>query len=221
MKRFFNVMLVVLLIAAFSAPAFAGHGCKGHKGDCCAMMKKELKLTDKQQAQIDKLKKECLELKKKLHEKVVKLGQKKCELAKAKKADKAAIHKLIDKKAKLHAELEKLMVDCKAKIKALLTPEQQKKMEALHAKCKTAGKACCPKAKAHCAKKKECCKKGVKCDKKKECCKKAAKCDKKKPCCKKDKKEVKVKKVAKAEGKKACTPLPGCPKDCKHIKKTK
>lgn len=166
MNKLFKVILIVVVFVAFifTIPGFAGDTCckTGHahmkmahcgvKGDCCGSLLKELNLTEKQQAQLDKMKKECTEVQKKLWSKIEKLSQKKCELTCAEKADKKAIFGVIEELAKLKAETQKNCVECKLKVESLLTPEQLKKMKELKAKCKTKcktqAKACC-KSKAH------------------------------------------------------------------------
>jgi Spy/CpxP family protein refolding chaperone len=153
-------MLIVAVFAAFTIPGFAGDKCckSGHahmkmakcgvKGDCCGSLLKELNLTEKQQAQLDKMKKECVEVQKKLYSKIEKLTQKKCELMCADKKDKKAVFKTIEELAKLKVEQQKHCFECMLKVNSVFTPEQLKKMKELKAKCKTKAKGCC-KAKGH------------------------------------------------------------------------
>ncbi|MCP5051543.1 MAG: hypothetical protein GY940_30525 [bacterium] len=154
MKKLFNVMLIVAVLAAFTIPGFAAGDCAKKKGDCCSKgggcekLVKELNLTEKQQAQLDKMKKECMAAQKKLCAKIEELGKKKCALMGADKLDKNASFKIIDKLAKLNVEKQKNCIDCKLKVQSLLTPEQLKKMKELKAKCKTKAKEC-SKSKGH------------------------------------------------------------------------
>jgi Spy/CpxP family protein refolding chaperone len=149
MKFLMNLILIAALLTTFTLPGFSceecyksGHGhmiaahC-GYKGNCCDKLGKELNLTDKQQAKLDKMKKECMELHKKLGTEIAELSKKKCSLMSGDKMDKDAASKVIDKLAQLKASLQKNCLDCMEKVHALLTPEQLKKMKELKAKCNT------------------------------------------------------------------------------------
>jgi Spy/CpxP family protein refolding chaperone len=160
MKKLINVMLIVVILAAFTIPGLTDDKCCnskksemkmkhcGSKGNCCEKLKKELNLTDKQLNQLDKMKKECMAAQEKLCAKIEELGKKKCALMCADKLDKKAVFKIIDELAKLKVEKQKNCVDCMLKVHSLLTPEQQKKMKELKAKCKTQAKERC-KSKGH------------------------------------------------------------------------
>lgn len=135
MKTLFKLMLTVMIIAALSVPGFTNDHCKqpckktavhehGKDGKCCAVT--DLKLTESQKAEFDKLHKTCADAAAKIHEKIAKLKAEKCKLMTAEKPDKKAIDIAIEEMGKLTVEGQKLMADCKLKIKAMLTPEQLK-----------------------------------------------------------------------------------------------
>lgn len=146
MKKLFKGMLVAVVIAAFAVPGFSIDDCKhtcketclhqhGKEGKCCKAA--DLKLTEKQQAQMDKLHKECMESKKKIHEKIAELQEKKFKLMAAEKPDKKAIDKIIEEIGKLTVQGKKIIAGCKLETRALLTPEQLKKCKEMK------GKKCC------------------------------------------------------------------------------
>ena len=140
MKKLFNVMLIAVVMAAFVVPGFAGEKCcdKSKKAKCCDMA--DLKLTDTQKAEFDKMHKSCMDSKTKIHEKIAKLQEEKSKLMAADKPDKAAIDKVIEAIGKLTTEGKKVMTGCQLDIKALLTPDQLKTWEKMHTDC---GHACC------------------------------------------------------------------------------
>jgi Spy/CpxP family protein refolding chaperone len=143
MKTFFKLMLTLIIIAALAVPGFSNdtcnHPCKkaavqkdGKEVKCCVMT--DLKLTDKQKAEFDKFHKECSEAAAKIHEKIAKLNAEKSKLMTAEKPDKKAIDTAIEAIGKLTVEGQKLMADCKLKIRAMLTPEQLKKLDEVREK---------------------------------------------------------------------------------------
>lgn len=162
MKKLFKGMLIAVVIAAFAIPAFSNDDCKpvcketgvhqhGKDGKCCKVV--DLKLTEKQQAQMDKLCKECMESTKKIQEQIAKLQEEKCKLMAAEKPDKNAIEKNIEEIGKLTVQCKKIAVGCQLETMALLTPEQLKACKEM------TGKQCCHQS--HCCKHKEhkgCCK---------------------------------------------------------------
>lgn len=153
MKKLLNLLVIAVVITAVALPGFAQAKCKKHKEmaahkEACTMMK-DLKLTEKQQAEIDKIKKSCMESHKDFHAKLAKLGEEKSKLMAAEKPDKEAIGKVIDKMAKISAAVKKICVDCKLKIRALLTPEQLKKYNELEKKCCTHKASCSHGHKEH------------------------------------------------------------------------
>lgn len=171
MKTLLKLILIAVVLTAFALPGFSAESCCksghahvkaahcGHKSDCCDNLKKELNLTEEQQAKLDNIKKECMALQKKVSAEIADLCKKKCALICGDKMDKDAAFKIIDKLAKLRASQQKNCVDCKVKFHSLLTPEQLKKMKELKAKCKTHcttqheahANACCKDGhKAHC-----------------------------------------------------------------------
>jgi Spy/CpxP family protein refolding chaperone len=146
MKKLFKGMLIALVIAAFAIPGFSiddsKHTCKktcehqhGKEGKCCKAV--DLKLTEKQQAEMDKLHKECMESTKKIHEKIAELQEKKCKLMAAEKPDKKAIDKIIEEIGKLTVQGKKIIAGCQLETRAVLTPEQLKKCKEMM------GKKCC------------------------------------------------------------------------------
>jgi Spy/CpxP family protein refolding chaperone len=153
MKKLLNLLVIAVVITAVALPGFAQAKCEKHKEmsahkEACATMMKDLKLTEKQQAEIDKIKKSCMESHKDFHAKLAKLGEEKSKLMAAEKPDKKAIGKVIDKMAEISAAVKKICVDCKLKIRALLTPEQLKKFNEMKEKCckhkaSCQHKACC------------------------------------------------------------------------------
>jgi Spy/CpxP family protein refolding chaperone len=140
MKKLFKLMLIAVVIAAFTVPGFAQEKCKhkkmmhhhGDEGKC--LMMKELNLTEKQQAEIEKLQKGCMDAKKDLQTKMEKLQEELHKLMAADKPVKESIHKAIEKIGKLSTEMKKICVGCKLKIRALLTPEQLKKWKEMMGK---------------------------------------------------------------------------------------
>lgn len=149
MKKLFNLMLIAVVIAAFVIPAFAETNCcdkhktvgvheHGKDAKCCDMT--DLKLTDKQKAEFDKMHKACVDEKTKIHEKIAQLQAEKSKLMAADKPDKAAIDKVIEAIGKLTTDGKKVMTGCQLNIKALLTPDQLKTWEKMHAGC---DHACC------------------------------------------------------------------------------
>lgn len=135
MKTLFKLMLTVIIAAAIAVPGFSTDTCSqpckkaavhehGKDGKCCDMA--DLKLTDKQKAEFDKFHKECADTAAKIHEKIAKLSAEKCKLMTAEKPDKKMIDTTIEEIGKLTVEGQKLMADCKLKIRAMLTPEQLK-----------------------------------------------------------------------------------------------
>jgi len=149
MKKLFNVMLIAVVIAAFVVPGFAEQKCcdkhkamgvheHGKDGKCCDMAR--LKLTEKQQAEFDKMHKGCTADKTKIHEKIAKLQEEKSKLMAADKPDRAAIDKVIEAIGNLTTEGKKVMAGCQLSVKALLTPDQLKTWEKMHTDC---GHACC------------------------------------------------------------------------------
>jgi len=161
MKTLVKMILIIAVTAALTIPGFAGDACcaSGHghmkaahcgvAGDCCEKMKKELNLTEKQQAQLDAMKKECMEVHKKLGTQIEELKTKKCQLMCADKMDKDAAFKAIDQLAKLNVEQQKNCIECMFKVHALLTPEQLAKMKELKAKCKAEATKGCDAQKGH------------------------------------------------------------------------
>lgn len=138
MRKVFNLLVIAAVIAAFAFPAFAQVKCP-HKDkmvhkDPCPMVK-ELKLTEKQQAEFNKIKEGCMVSNKDFHAKLAKLAEEKGKLMAAEKPDKKAIDAVIDEMAKIGAEVKKICVDCKLKTRALLTPEQLKKFDEMKEKC--------------------------------------------------------------------------------------
>ena len=127
MKKFFNVMLIVAVLAVFTIPGFAAGGCHGEKaGSCCKdgdgcfdKISKDLDLSADQKAKLDKMRAEC----------------------KAKKAKMTADQKL------------KQEDDCMKKVSTVLNAEQMAKLKSMKEKCKTkksakAGSCCSKKDKA-------------------------------------------------------------------------
>lgn len=149
MKTLLKLILIAVVLTAFALPGFSGDACckSGHGhvkaahcgsgGDCCDNLKKELNLTEEQQAKLDKIKKECMALHKKVGAEIAELCKKKCDMLCGDKMDKDAAFKIIDKLAKLRVSLQKNCVECKVKFYSLLSPEQLKKMKELKAKCKS------------------------------------------------------------------------------------
>lgn len=149
MKKLFKLVLIAVVIAAFTVPGFTQEKCKhkkmmhhhGEDGKCHMM--KELNLTEKQQAEIEKLQKGCMEAKKDLQTKMEKLQEELHKLMAADKPVKESIHKAIEKIGKLSTEMKKICVDCKLKIMSLLTPEQLKKCKEMKSKHQCCKYKCC------------------------------------------------------------------------------
>ena len=112
----------------------------GKEGKCCKAV--DMQLTEKQQAEIDKLHKECAANTKKIHEKIAELQEEKGKLMAAEKPDKKAIEKTIEEIGKLTIQGKKIITGCQLEIRALLTPEQLKKCQEMK------GKKCCHQS--HC-----------------------------------------------------------------------
>jgi Spy/CpxP family protein refolding chaperone len=193
MKTLFKLMLTVIIIIAIAVPAFSNDTCcpsgkkacaheHGKDGKCCTVT--DLKLTDKQKTEFDKFHKECSEATAKIHEKIAKLKAEKCKLMTAEKPDKKAIDTAIDEIGKLTVESQKIAADCKLNIRAMLTPEQLKKLNEARGK-----KDCCC-----CC----CCDHGCF-----QCCTHTASCEKK---CLKEVKEGKKVMMMKTST--------GCPSEC-------
>ncbi len=145
MKKLLNLMLIAVLMTAFTIPGFADEKCKNkskemktlHKnkkeGKCSLMT--DLNLTEKQRDEISKLKKVYMETKKKQTEKTKDIHKKTHDLMNLEKLDKESIYKMIDESGKLFVEMKKMCVDYKLKLRAILTPVQLKKFTEMKSKC--------------------------------------------------------------------------------------
>ncbi len=151
MKKLLYVTLIAVVLIAFVTPGLAQEKAATHKkmmhvhhgehAECCSM--KDLKLTDKQKAKIEKMKKAFVVEQKKCQEKMSKLKAELHKLMKVEKPNKKAINKKLDELGKLGTECKKKHVNHQLEFHALLTPEQLKKAKEIH------GKDCCKKSHQH------------------------------------------------------------------------
>lgn len=144
MKKLLNLMLIAVVMTAFTFPGFANEKCKNkskemktlHKNKKeakCSLMT-DLNLTEKQLDEISKLKKVNMETKKKQTEKMKDIHKKTHDLMNLEKLDKESIYKMIDESGKLFVDMKKMYVDYKLKLRAILTPVQLKKFTEMKSK---------------------------------------------------------------------------------------
>ncbi len=142
MKKLLNLMLIAVVMTAFTFPGFADEKYKHKskemktlhkkKGKCSLMA--DLNLTEKQRDEINKLKKVYMETKKKQTEKTKDIHKKTHDLMNLEKLDKKSIYKMIDESGKLFVEMKKMRFDYKLKLRAILTPVQLKKFTEMKSK---------------------------------------------------------------------------------------
>jgi len=151
MKKLFYVMLIAVCTIAFATQGFAQekaakhkimmHAQKGEHAECCSM--KDLKLTEKQKAKIEQMKKAFAGEQEKCHKKMAPLKTELHKLMKAEKPNKKSINKKLDELGKLETECKKKHINHQLEFQALLTLEQLKKAKEIH------GKDCCEKLHQH------------------------------------------------------------------------
>lgn len=132
--KHFKLLLIAAIAVLFVLPAFAEEhhgktacpkGAEKMAADDCGCMAK-LNLTDKQKDEMQSLKKAFMEQKANHHEAMMKFHQSIRELMNADKPDMAVVEKKLDEQSKLWIKGQKDMIEHMMKMKAILTPEQQK-----------------------------------------------------------------------------------------------
>ncbi len=131
MRKFHLIVAVALiagLVISSQALAFRGGG-RPHKGFAFLALSEKLGLSDEQKSEIEsiKLKAEKAAIPREAELKSARLDLR--ELLKADKVDRAAVRRKLEEISKLRVELKMIRINSMLDAKAVLTPEQLKKLK--------------------------------------------------------------------------------------------